>query len=329
MIKIYCFATPIMIVSSHAIYYFTTTIDFKKVFFISITRYGLFFCFVVYVFFLADVSIFQFVIMHLFAFLASSIVGLYFLISSTYEYKWNFNPSVLMKLFHFGKFTYGVGISSIMTRSIDQFMIGLLLNNESVATYNLARRFLNILEVPITAVSSLALPKLAHSTNEEDPKKSVGQVFERTTGIGVAIILPVVLSLILFPHFFIKIVAGELYFDAAPALQILIFYNLFQPIATQSGGVLEVSGKPHIGLFLLLINIVFNTGLNYFLIRDESIYGGVVGASIATFISGFIYLALLVFFIKKECDFSILRILKNVFGTYRMILKLIYSKIKS
>lgn len=329
MIIIYCFFAPVMIINSHAVYYFTTILEFKKVFIISIVRYGLFFCSVSIIYFFIDgVSLTQLVLVNLLSILISAITSTYFLKTKSFSYKWKFNINVFKKMFHFGKYTYGVGVSSIMTRSIDQFMIGIFLNNESVAVYNLARRFLNLLEVPITAVSNLALPRLAQAANEDNHRIKVGQVFEKTSGFGMAIILPIVLALMLFPGLFIQIVAGDGYLDAIPVLQVLVFYNLFKPLSTQSGGVLEVSGKPQIGFALLIVNIIINISLNYYLIRSGEIYGGILGASIASFISGIVYMILLLRYIGKEVEFSLLSVARNTIMAYKLLFKFTSQWIK-
>lgn len=329
MIKTYCVFSPLMVISSHATYYFTTTTDFKKVAAISLTRYGAFCIIVIGVYFLQEgVTVYEFALLNLISIFISILLSAFYLVRSSYSHAWVFNFKLVKKLFHFGKYTFGVGISSMMTRSIDKFMIKAFLSHEAVATYDIARRFLNILDVPIAAVSNVALPKLVEAGNGDKPNKEIGEVFSKTSGMGIAIIIPVVLLLLLFPAFFIKLVAGDNYLDAVPILQILLVYNLFRPITTQSGGVLEAVGKPKIGFVVLLVNIIINVVLNYFLIRSSAFYGGLIGASIASFVSGFIYLFLLLHYVRKECEYEMSAIFITGIDIYKEAYKMIRTKLR-
>lgn len=325
MLFLYGVSSILLIPSTQLIYYFGAHIKFKYVAIISNMRYLAFFLLVLFSFlWLPGLTVYNIVQLSIVGIAIGSVVSLLFL-AKVSERNWSLNVRLLKEMFHFGKYTLGVGITSMTTRSIDQLMIGFFISTEAVASYNIARRFLNMIEVPINAIANISYPKMAKSFAANRGYSELSRLYEQSSGYSIGFILPFIMVLMLFPGFLIYLIAGVDYLDAIPVLQILLTYHLFKPLAVQSGGVLEILGRPKVGFVLLIVQTLLNVTLNYFLIRWDGPFGGVIGASIASLLSGFVYLALLLQVLNKHCDFSLVRILKDTLNLYQMIFSKVFG----
>ena len=318
-----------MIPSSQIVFYFTATVNFKIVAIISFSRYFTYFMSLLIIFFFfPGLTLLQIIIVNLSCILLSTLVSLMFYKKiSVGGFKWN--KGLFKSISGFGRYIFGVGFTGLISKNIDQLMIGYFFSSSGVATYNLAKRFLNLIEVPVVSLGQLSYSKMAGSINSGNPKMERGRLFSKSTGIGTAIIAPLVLMIFLFPSFFINIVAGEQYLNAVPILQVLIVFYLTKPLSTQSGAVLEVSGKPQIGFRLLLLSTIVNVVLNYFLINMEGPFGGIMGAAIAAVISGLLYLIFALYFVKRESNFSFLQIIYQIISAYKLITNTVLKKLQT
>ena len=286
MIRVYCISSLLIIPLSQILFYFYSKVNYKVVSIISFFRFGSYFCIVLVVFFgFENVSLETFSILHACSVLIGLVTSLFFLKLISVRII-RFNKRLFVELFNFGKYIFGVSITSIISKSIDQLMLGYFLSTEAVANYNVAVRFVNVIEVPLASISQLVYPRIAESVNSGNQEREQARMYEKSTGIILAAIAPIVMLLFLFPSFFITLVAGEKYLDAVIILQIFMIYNLIKPYASQAGTTLEILGKPQVGFYFLLPSTAINVILNYILIPIEAWYGGMVGAAIATLVSG-------------------------------------------
>ncbi|MGL1889151.1 MAG: flippase [Reichenbachiella sp.] len=325
MLWFYGACSVILIPSTQLIYYFSAELKFDNIFIINSARYFSYFVIITSVWLIHyELTLYQIAQLNVLSISISSIVSLFF-IARVNDKEFVFSISEIKELFNFGKYTLGVGLTSMLTKSIDQLMIGFLLTAEAVASYNTARRFLNMIEVPVNAIANVAYPKMAKTMHEPNGKESLFKIYEKSSGYIMAVILPFILVLITFPSFFIRLVAGEAYMDAVPILQLLLIYHFVKPLAVQAGGVYEVLGKPKVGFYLLIIHTLANVILNYVLIQQEASWGGIMGAAIASVAAGFLYLIMLLTYLSKEGRVSLYRVLKNLFGLYKVVLTKVFK----
>jgi lipopolysaccharide exporter len=328
MIQVFCIMSPFLIIYSQVGYYLNATINFKAIALISLIRYGSFFICTVGMFFYES----KFTLVEVIYCYAGSIF-LGAMVSFFYASKSHFkltktNWKLFNELFSFGKYTFGTGLTSLLTRSVDQLMIGYYIGSEAVATYNVAGRFLSLIEIPITSISQVTYPKFAATVNSSHQKNDLARLYERSTGLILAVIFPMVLLIFIFPSLLIRLVAGDNYLDAAPILQMFIIMNLLKPLGTQSGSVLEALGKPKVIFYGLLSSTILNIVLNYFLIRMDGWYGGIIGAAIASMISGIFFLIIATLVTAKECNYSWGNLFREVLKTYKMLISLGLEYIK-
>lgn len=286
--------------------------DFKGIFWSNLCRQGIFFIYVLGVFlFSASFKLENLIIVQAVSLVVGTIVSYlfsrpYLYISSRLDWQW------VRQLFHYGKYVFGTNISSMVMKSTDQLMLGVLAGPVPVASFNMASRVINFVEVPTFTVASVVFPQSALRNKQGGPG-AVKVLYEKSVGAIFAFLLPVVLVVLLFPELIILVIAGKDYLENAFLLQVVIFYSLFIPFARQFGTIMDSIGRPQLNFFLICLLAVVNIGFNYVFIR----YYGVLGAAFATLLTysiGFVANQLILY---KLIKVSTLQVFKFMLEFYR------------
>ncbi len=286
--------------------------DFKGIFWSNLLRQGLFFAYVLGVFlFSAEFNLENLIIVQAISLLLGTLVSWlftrpYFYFSNVLDWKW------VKKLFHYGKFVFGTNISSMLMKSTDQLMLGVLAGPIPVASFNMASRVINFVEVPTFTVASVVFPQSALRSKQQGPE-SVRQLYEKSVAAILAFLLPVVLFVLLFPEIIILLIAGKDYLENAFLLQIVIFYSLFIPFARQFGTIMDSIDRPHLNFYLILGLAVVNIGINYLLIARFGVIGAAF-ATLLTYVLGFIVNQIILY---KLLNVNTLRVFKYIPEFYK------------
>lgn len=190
------------------------------------------------------------------------------------------DTKIIKKLFHLGKYTLGTNISAILIRNTDSWMIGRLISSTGVALYNPALRISNIVEVPTMAIANVVFPQVG-SKMEESGIEGIQSIYYKSVGLILAIMLPVVIPIYFLADFIILIIFGKDYMEAAPILQVTLFYTMLMPFSRQFGTIMDALHMPKLNFYLSLLMAILNIILNYFLLHSF----GVIGAAYGTVIS--------------------------------------------
>ncbi|MEZ4829312.1 MAG: flippase [Bacteroidia bacterium] len=281
LIYIYILTTIILVPFFQFTFILQANYDFRGILYSNVVRQGLFFFYVLFCYLDPD---YPFRLLHLAAFqvvaaFAGSVVAWftarkYLLFSARLDLRW------LKWLFGYGKFVVGTNLGSMFIKSIDQLMLGIMMSPVAVALYGTAIKVSNLVEVPTQSIAAIVFPKSARQI-EKEGKESVKILYEKSVGVILALIIPGVVFVLLFPEWVLKIVAGDDYLEAARLLQVTMLYGLFVPFARQFGTMLDSMGKPHVNFLIVMTSALLNIVFNYFFI----IYWGVIGAAYATLIT--------------------------------------------
>lgn len=182
--------------------------------------------------------------------------------------------TLVRNLFRFGKYILGTGITSTIGKNADQAILGHV-DKSYTALYNSGVRVLNFVEVPVLAISSIVYPKIAEKAGKEGPA-GAANLYEKSVASILALILPVVIFVVIFPEFVLMLTAGNKYLEASTTLRILAASSIMLPFNVQIGSVCEVINKPHISFYINLVSNVLNVIVNVFMIK----YFGMIGAAI-------------------------------------------------
>jgi O-antigen/teichoic acid export membrane protein len=207
----------------------------------------------------------------------------YFLNKKYIKFTYRVDMSWVKKIFNFGKYTFGIGLTSVISGSIDQMMLGSMLSKAASGSFNVAVRITGFADIPITAMASIVFPQSALRM-ERDGVGAVKYLYERSVGVILGILTPCVILLFFFSDYLLFVMAGHKYDDALPLLKITLLTCILYPYGRQAGTVLASAGKVKYNFVLMIINVGILIILNYFFIKSF----GVIGAAYATLISSII-----------------------------------------
>lgn len=284
MLQIYIGSWMLMIVLNQFTFLQQAHLQFRGTFLTHLFRQGFFFGYVIVVALMPDLQfeLVSLVYWQLLSVLVGAIVAIwtgrsYANFASFPEKKW------LLRLFASGKFIAGTRIGIWVVKSIDQLMLGALMSPIAVASYSTTVRITNLVEVPTQSMADIVFPQSTRKFHETGTAP-VKRIYEKSVGILLAMIVPGLLFIFLFPEFVLRFVAGEQYIDAVPLLQITLLFGLFLPFARQFGTILDTLGKSQLNLYLILISIGLNIVFNSWLIPQYGTMGAAYGTLLTYFL---------------------------------------------
>lgn len=201
----------------------------------------------------------------------------------------------LKKIFNFGKYTFGTAINTFLGSSIDQMMLGSMLSKSASGIFNIAVRISSLINIPTITIATIVFPQSSRRIQQEGDQ-SLKHLFEKSVGVTLAILLPLLIGTFAFSDYIIPIVATDKYVQAIPLLKITLLSALFTPYALQSGIILTSAGKTKFNFYLTAISATVMIALNYFFIRSF----GIIGAAYATLLSNMIGTSIALFYLKKN-----------------------------
>ncbi|WP_373514960.1 flippase [Persicitalea sp.] len=273
--------------------------SFKGIFITGLVRQVFFFLFVGITYYLNyPVQLIELVWVQVFSVVAATLLA-YFFVRDKLRFSRSVSRAWVEKLFGYGKYAFGTFVSSMLSGTLDQMMLGAMLSPAASGAYNIAVRVVNLVDVPTNAMAVIVFPQGARRMAEEG-KNAVKYLYEKSVGTTLAILVPMVLFLYFFAEWTIEIIAGGRYADSIPLLKITLLYCVFNPFGRQTGTILESMGKTRLAFFLVLISMITNLGLNFVFIKNI----GVMGAAYATLTSSIIGFIIAQIVLKKEVSIN-------------------------
>lgn len=221
------------------------------------------------------------------------------------------NKGLISKLFHFGKFTLGTTISSMVMRSTDTWMIGRMISTIGVALYNPALRISNIVEVPTLAVASLVFPQINQKMKERG-HEGIRDIYVKSVSLILALMVPMILPIYFLSDFLVEIIFGKDYMEAAPILRVTIFYTLIIPFNRQFGTVMDGLKTPKLNFYLLVMAAVLNIIFNYIFLKAY----GTIGSAYGTLLSYIIVFIINQVILYYKFGVNTFRVLPAIFEWY-------------
>ncbi|MDP5171591.1 MAG: flippase [Bacteroidia bacterium] len=312
LLHMYIFTNLLLVPFFHFTFVAQAKFDFKTIFIANFFRQIVFFIFVLIVFLVPN---WGFRVLHLAAVQAiGALVGslaAYWLGRKYISFSPKLDLDWVRWLFHYGKYVIGTNLSSMLSKSIDQLMLGAMISPIATAVYGTAIKIANLVEVPTQSMAAIVFPKTSQRIEEEGTHAAKG-LYEKSVGVLLALIVPGVLFVMLFPEFVIQLVAGDQYLDAVPLLRIAMLYGLFVPFSRQFGTMLDAMGKPGVNFFLVMMGAIVNGVLNYFMIKSM----GIMGAAYATLISYALFFVVNQIILYREVGIQLWRVLVYTLDVY-------------
>ncbi len=321
LILCYCVTSLILIPFTQFNYLEQANHSFKGIFWSSTFRQGAFFILVIVCFlFFRDLPLVFFAAAQTVCAFLGLLVAYIMnkkLLPSTYAFDW----AVVKKLYRFGRYILGTGITSNIGKSADQMILGAVSHN-MVAIYNSCIRVLNFIEIPTLSVSSIVYPKIAARASEGNA--AVGKLYEKSVASILCMILPAAIFIVLFPTFVLTVIAGEKYIIAASTLQVIALGSLFLPFNIQVGCACEVTNKPQVSFYINLIANIINILLNIILIRSF----GVIGSALSFLITVAFIFSLGQYYVSKNLEVRLFQIFVQVINNYGQMYQWLMMRLK-
>ena len=251
---------------------------------------------------LANVAMFQ-VVGLIFA-----VVYIMLKVKPTYV-KWVINRQLAKDIANYGKYIFATNVSSMLFRSTDHYMLGIMVSNASVAYYNLAARITNLIDLPSTAAAEVLFPKTVQS-RQTSGTREFKRLYEKTVGYTLAIVVPVTLGAYIFADLIVYLIAGESYSESVTVLKVTLLYGLMLPYLKQFGTIMNALDKPKTNFLTILAIFFVNVGSNYVFIQ----YFGLMGAAYGTLLTYVFGMVLNQLILINEVNV-------NIFSTFHYMLE--------
>lgn len=246
----------------------------------------------------------------------------YFFIRSDLNFQFLFSKQWMRRLWDFGKYAFGTGVSNLVFRSTDSFMVSNILSSTViVAEQGIALRVFNLIDIPSQLIGDIIFPK--SSGVDPNDKETIKNYYEKSVGATLSIILPAIFVVILFPKIPILFLAGSKYLDAIPYLQLLMFVSIFLAFLKQFGTITDSTGKPKINFLVTTGIALVNLVSCFFFIKNFAFVGAAYGL-LGTHIISFVVTQSMMY---KKYKIQFWNSFKYAFSIYPEIWKMLYTKL--
>lgn len=318
ILRYYCIILVVLIPFSYLEVFFVTKMDFKAVFFMYLARNGSLLAVLAFFFLTGIVKMDLQVLIIIYGATAAAGLAMGLLMSRRHErMPVRRDYSILPGFIAFGKYVFANNLFSLIFRSVDSFTTASFISATASAFYSTCARITNLVDVPSQVFADIMFPRAAQVMKSND-REGLRRMYEKTVAATLTFTLPAILVILLIPRFMMNILAGPEYLQAAPILQIVVFYGLFLPFIKQFGNIMDVLNKPQVNSLLMLVFAALNIGLNFLAIR----YLGLYGPAVATLFSYFLLFIVTQVILTRILGVSRLNICKNVVAFYPVYLNL-------
>ncbi len=161
----------------------------------------------------------------------------------------------------------------------DVLMLASMTNDAAVGIYNVSLKIAALNSIVLIAVNSIAMPKYAELFKIN--KIRFKQVVKAVSFISFIVSFPVFLLILIFPEFILGLF-GEVFHTGAQAMIVLSVGQLFAAFSGSTVVLMNMTGREKPVLYLLIISVIVNLLLNYFLIPVLGINGAAYATSFST-----------------------------------------------
>jgi lipopolysaccharide exporter len=211
------------------------------------------------------------------------------------HFAYRYSKDWIKKIFHYGKYAFATSLSSILSGTIDQWMLAGMISPAASGSFNIAVKVVNLIDIPTNAVATIVFPQSAKRI-ETEGKSAIKYLYEKSVGTILAMVIPALIFIYIFDGYIIEILAGNKYADTVPILNITLLYCVLGPFGRQFGVIIDSIGKTRITFIIVIVNTVVILVLNYFFIRKF----GTIGAAYATLIANIFGFCVAQYILWKE-----------------------------
>jgi lipopolysaccharide exporter len=218
------------------------------------------------------------------------------------------------ELYHYGKFTFGTNVSSMIIKNMSSWMLGRMISVNAVTILNPAVRVSNLVEVPNDTLSAIYFPRISRDFQEQGTK-AVKRRYEMAVGALLAMVIPGVVLIIAFAYQVISLIAGPGFEETVPLLRLTMLYCLLLPFNRFFGVTLDAIGKAQINFRMVLLTAILNLASCFLFIH----FFGTIGAAYGTLLTYFIMFVSNQVYLNKKFGITIAGVFSEMFTFYRTL----------
>ena len=178
---------------------------------------------------------------------------------------------------------------------VDTILVGFFLNPVAVSYYTVANQVVTMIQSPVNALGFTLAPTLGAEQSAGNTNRAA-RIYEKSFINIMLLYIPASVGLILIAEPLIQLVFGRDYLGAVSVLQVFALYAVVQANLLVSSKGLDFLGKARTRAIVNGVTSTLNLGLNIVLIPTI----GVIGAAIATVVTGSMYAMCNIYIIHKE-----------------------------
>tara|TARA_B110000902_G_scaffold191200_1_gene216539 strand:+ start:1722 stop:3158 length:1437 start_codon:yes stop_codon:yes gene_type:complete len=214
-----------------------------------------------------------------------------------------FNLTILKDIFNF---SFWVLLGSVFFwgyTSIDNIIIGKILNLETLGLYAIAYQWGNFVSENIQGViSKILLP--AYSKLQNNLKK-MSIAYLKVVELNCLITIPLNLGLLVTADFFVYTIIGDKWSEIIIPLQILLIYGTLRSIQSSGGSIFYALKKPKFNTLITFITLTLTT----ITLIPMTIEYGIIGSAISITVSFLISFIIQLLFLTKFLKIKLLEII--------------------
>jgi O-antigen/teichoic acid export membrane protein len=296
---------------------------FDRILWLRLINQGLFILFIFALFFLDQVSLTRIFYANL---AAGAITSAFILVAgwSKINQLGARSRSCVQEICHFGKYSVGTNIGSNLLGNSDTYFITFMLGPAALAVYNLAKRFLEIIEMPLRSFMATGMSDLSVAFNQ-GKKAEVSRILTKYSGLLTWAFIPVIGGMIVLADIPIRLIGGAKYVDTESAnlLRIFMVLTLLLPLDRFIAVTTDVINQPRINMVKTLLQLALNVTGNFLCIYFFNSIYGVALASIPTVVIGFVFG---VYSLNKHLPLSLRRILQDSYREGKVLLRRYWAR---
>ena len=204
---------------------------------------------------------------------------------------WKFDKSLFKEMLRFSKYVMGAGIISVLAASMDRLVIGRWLGMTSLGFYTLCLGLSNLVPVQVgTRAYQIVLPAFAQM--QSDPKLAKAG-FLKLMQYLLLCALPAAVLLFAVPVDLLHAFFGPRWTGAAPALQILALYSVFETVRAGIDPALTGFGRIRAVFCLNLLQLALLGTGGVWMARSGSLQGVIWAVTVASCVPGLVSLTVM------------------------------------
>ncbi|HRN69628.1 MAG TPA: lipopolysaccharide biosynthesis protein [Candidatus Woesebacteria bacterium] len=227
-------------------------------------------------------------------------------ILSSYRPKFEFNLKQFKELNNYGKWIFGSSIMGFIYSQGDDILVGRLLHSTALGYYQLAYKISNLPTTQITnLISTVMFP--AYSQIQDDISR-ISKIYTQILQLVTFLSIFVGTIIILFSGEFIRLFLGSKWLPMVASMQILTIWGVIRSIGATIGPVWQAIGEPKTVTKIQLLQAL----ILVLIIYPFTIYGNIVGTSIAVVIAALIPNIIALYKISLTINLPLETILKEI-----------------